>query len=143
MTKNDRRETKSMEVKRNRFIYSVLVIVVILLGLGSRAASDLLPRWVHLYLGDVLWSLMIFLIMGLLFNKRSTYWIATVAISYSFLTEISQLYQAPWINMLRRTTIGGLLLGFGFLWSDLLAYIMGVAIGVLFEKVVLLKPKDK
>ena len=132
-----------MEVKRNRFIYSVLIIVIILLGLGSRAASDVLPRWVHLYVGDVLWSLMIFLIMGILFNKRSTSWIAAVAISYSFLTEISQLYQAPWINMLRRTTIGGLLLGFGFLWSDLFSYFMGVAIGVLFEKLIQLKHEAK
>ncbi|AOT72967.1 DUF2809 domain-containing protein [Geosporobacter ferrireducens] len=130
-----------MEVKRNRFIYSIFVLAVILLGLGSRMNAFFLPRWVNLYAGDVLWALMIFLITGVLFNKKSTYEIAGIAISYAYLTEISQLYQAPWINTLRKTVIGGLVLGFGFLWSDLLAYTIGVAIGVLLEKFILLKYK--
>ena len=49
--------------------------------------------------------------------------------------EISQLYQAEWINNIRHTTLGGLILGQGFLWSDMVAYTVGVIIGALFEKV--------
>ncbi len=40
--------------------------------------------------------------------------------------ELSQLYHAPWIDSIRQTTLGGLILGFGFLWSDLACYALGV-----------------
>ena len=39
--------------------------------------------------------------------------------------ELSQLYQAPGLNRIRLTTLGGLLLGYIFLWSDLLCYGLG------------------
>ncbi|MCA9011825.1 MAG: DUF2809 domain-containing protein [Planctomycetaceae bacterium] len=36
----------------------------------------------------------------------------------------------PWLDSLRQTILGRLILGFGFLWSDLLCYTAGVAIGI-------------
>ena len=54
---------------------------------------------------------------------------ACVAMLFSLDVEISQLYHAPWIDSIRRTTLSGLLLGFGFIWSDLACYAVGVAIG--------------
>ena len=53
--------------------------------------------------------------------------------SRSVAVELSQLYHAPWIDSIRHTTIGGLILGFGFLWSDLACYSLGVGLGVLIE----------
>ncbi len=35
--------------------------------------------------------------------------------------------------MIRQTTLGGLILGFGFLWSDLVCYALGVELGVLVD----------
>lgn len=125
--------------ERNRIIYFILVLVVIILGLGSRYFSEYLPKWIHLYLGDILWALMIFFIFGFLFKRKSTFWITVVSLLFSFSIEISQLYQAQWINAIRHTTIGGLVLGYGFLWSDLLAYAVGISIGVLLEKQVMFK----
>jgi len=55
--------------------------------------------------------------------------------------EMSQLYQAEWINNIRHTTLGGLILGQGFLWSDIVAYTAGVIIGALFE-IVFLRPRS-
>ena len=43
----------------------------------------------------------------------------------SIAVELSQLYHAPWIDSIRQTTLGGLILGFGFLWSDLACYAVG------------------
>ncbi len=40
----------------------------------------------------------------------------------------------PWIDSVRQTTIGGLILGFGFLWSDLACYAAGVGLGVVIER---------
>ena len=55
------------------------------------------------------------------------------ALAFSFAIEFSQLYQADWINALRRTTLGGLILGYGFLWSDLVCYTVGILIGAGIE----------
>jgi hypothetical protein len=51
----------------------------------------------------------------------------------SIAVELSQLNHAPWIESIRQTTVGGLILGFGFLWSDLACYAVGVGLGVLGE----------
>lgn len=121
-------------MKRNRIVYLILVALTVLAGLSSRIFSNVLPSWVQLYLGDVLWALMVFFILGFIFRRKSTWWIAMVALLFSFLIEFSQLYHAEWIDALRRTKIGGLILGFGFLWSDLVCYSIGVSAGVMFEK---------
>jgi len=120
-----------MDMCRNRFVYVILILFVVTLGLGSRL--DSLPTWVHLYVGDVLWALMVFLLIAMIFKNKSSYYVAVIAICFSFVIEFSQLYQATWINNIRHTVIGGLILGFGFMWSDLFSYIIGIFIGVLFE----------
>lgn len=47
--------------------------------------------------------------------------------------EIFQLYQAPWINEIRATLPGKLILGSGFLWSDMVAYVVGAALGMWID----------
>jgi hypothetical protein len=47
--------------------------------------------------------------------------------------ELSQLYHAPWIDGLRQIRLAALLLGHGFLWSDLVCYAVGVGVGALTE----------
>jgi hypothetical protein len=56
-----------------------------------------------------------------------------VWLPFSVAVEISQLYHAPWIDSIRQSTIGGLILGFGFLWSDLACYALGVGLGVMID----------
>ena len=120
-------------MKRNRIFYVLLLVSTILLGLGSRRYAPQLPEWVGLYLGDLLWALMVFLLLGTVFRTQSTTKLALVALGFSCLIEVSQLYHAPWIDAIRSTRLGGLVLGFGFLWSDLLSYSAGIAIGFLLE----------
>ena len=124
-------------MNRNRFLYLILLVITIVTGLASRHFSSYLPHWVQLYLGDALWALMVFLLFGFFLHKKSTLWIAIVALVFSYSIEISQLYQAPWIDALRANPLGGLILGFGFLWSDLVCYTVGVGFGYLMEKVFL------
>lgn len=52
---------------------------------------------------------------------------------FSFAIEFSQLYQAPWINEVRHTLFGRLVLGEGFLWSDLLCYLVGIGMGLIID----------
>lgn len=122
-------------MNRNRIVYFLLIIITILTGLASRHYSTVLPQWVHAYLGDGLWALMVFLVLGFIFRRKDTHWIAILAFAFSFGIEISQLYHATWIDALRANRLGGLMLGFGFLWSDLISYTVGIGFGFLMETV--------
>ncbi|PFX96074.1 hypothetical protein COL41_12045 [Bacillus mycoides] len=122
-----------MNTKRNRLLYAVFTIVVIILGLSSRKFAFALPNLLNGYLGDALWALMIFTGFGFLFPKIETRKLAFISLIFCYGIEISQLYHAEWIDSIRATTLGGLVLGYGFLWSDLVAYTIGVGVGMLGE----------
>jgi hypothetical protein len=113
------------------------VIAVIALGLASRRFPSLSPGFLGKYPGDALWALMVFLGWGLLKPRASTRHLATFALIVSWLVEFSQLYQAPWLNSVRGTTLGHLVLGAAFSWLDLAAYAAGVLAGVVVDKWVL------
>lgn len=122
-----------MFYKRNRLLYGLMIIIVITLGLLSRKMAYAIPEILNAYLGDALWALMIFIGFGFIFRYMKTKKIALMAIAFCYLIEISQLYHAPWIDSIRKTTLGGLVLGYGFLWSDLIAYAIGIAAGMILE----------
>jgi hypothetical protein len=124
-------------MNRNRFIYLLLLVITIVLGLASRHFPNILPQWVQLYLGDVLWAFMVFLLFGLIFYRKNTLWVAIAALAFSYSIEISQLYHASWIDAVRTNPLGGVILGFGFLWSDMVSYTVGVTFGYFMEKVLL------
>ena len=118
---------------RSRPIYALLVAFVIVLGLASR--SRIAPHFVREYVGDALYAWMMFFGFGFLFPKFPTIKIAALALAFCCLIEISQLYHAPWIEVIRHTRLGGLILGFGFLRSDLVCYFVGVSFGFLAERI--------
>ncbi|MGR5910200.1 ribosomal maturation YjgA family protein [Bacillus pacificus] len=121
-----------MNMKRNRLLYATFTILVIILGLSSRKFAFALPALLNNYLGDALWALMIFIGFGFLFPKIEMKKLALISLMFCYGIEVSQLYHAEWIDSIRATTLGGLVLGYGFLWSDLVAYTIGVGIGFLF-----------
>ncbi|MDA2299723.1 DUF2809 domain-containing protein [Bacillus cereus] len=122
-----------MNTKRNRVVYALFTIVIIILGLSSRKFAFALPHLLNDYLGDALWALMIFTGFGFLFPKTETKKLAFISLMFCYGIEVSQLYHAEWIDSMRATTLGGLVLGYVFLWSDLVAYTIGVGVGVLCE----------
>jgi hypothetical protein len=56
-----------------------------------------------------------------------------MASALSLLVEISQLYHGSWIDAIHQTTLGDLALGYGFLWSDLICYGVGIALGAFLD----------
>lgn len=129
-------------MKRNRGIYFILILVTMVLGISSRKFGAYLPEFLSTYAGDTLWALMVFWGFGFLFARTPTVKIMLAALAFSYMIEFSQLYQADWINNLRHTMLGGLVLGFGFLWSDLVCYTVGVLAGVGIEKAVQRVPRN-
>ena len=119
--------------KRNPVLWVVMIVLVVALGLGSRHYAGHLPGFVAAYAGDTLWALVAFLGIGLVLPRASTWRVALLAMAFSVLIEVSQLYHAPWYDSIRHTTLGSLVLGHGFLWSDLACYAVGIVVGALIE----------
>ncbi len=95
----------------------------------------LFPSIFGKYPGDALWALMVFLIWGFCRPELSVERRAVYALLTAYADEFSQIYQAPWINGIRATTVGHLLLGSTFSWWDQLAYTVGIALAFCIEKV--------
>ena len=111
------------------FKYPILVLFIIILGILSRKIS-IIP----LFVGDLLYAMMIYFIVRFFFNKNDLLKSAIIALLICFSIEFLQLYQANWMIEIRKTTFGHYVLGQGFLWSDLVAYFIGVLISYSIDK---------
>jgi len=130
-------------MSRNRPTYLALIIVIVTLGLFTR--SSFMPAkdgFIATYAGDVLWAAMVYLIFCVLCPKWSPLKVAIYALAFSFAIEFSQLNQQDWINSIRQTRLGGLVLGFGYQASDLVCYTVGVLLAY-FTEVKFCKPKQE
>lgn len=121
--------------RRSRAAYAASILLVICLGLLSRSNHIPLPAFIATYAGDTLWALLVFLGFGWLFPAYSTIRVALYAAAFSLGIELSQLYHTPWLDALRTNRLAALVLGQGFLWSDLVCYAVGVTLGILLERV--------
>jgi Protein of unknown function (DUF2809) len=118
---------------KNRLYDAFMTAIVLCIGLVSRRYTSA-GSFIHDYLGDAIWAGMIYFGFRMLLPHFSFLKTAFIAIAFTYCIEISQLYQAAWLNTLRHTTLGGLILGFGFLWSDLLMYFLGIVAAMLLDR---------
>lgn len=108
-------------------------LVVLIFGYSSRKFGAFLPPFLAEYAPDALWALMAFFLIAAAKPQWTLKRIGIAALLFAYTIEISQIYQAPWINAVRDTKIGALVLGHGFLWSDLICYAVGIGCGVILE----------
>lgn len=108
--------------------YAILTISVIVLGLLSRHIGG-----IPLFIGDILWALMIYFGVRFLFTYRPINGAPLHAFCFAMPLNSVSYTKPPWIDNLRHTLFGRLVLGDTFLWGDMLCYTIGVGIGVLTE----------
>jgi threonine/homoserine/homoserine lactone efflux protein len=113
-----------------------LSAATIVFGLATRRFRRSLPAAVGLYAGDVLWATMVYLLAAAIWPRASIRRLAVGTGAFALAIEVGQLYHAPWIDAVRNTRLGGLVLGFGFLWSDLACYAVGIALAVLIDRAI-------
>ena len=121
-----------MIVRRRSYTASA-VVATVAAGLATRKWPWLLPAALGKYPGDLLWAQVVYWGVAFLAPSAPVFRVAACALGIAYLDELSQLYQAPWINQVRATTIGHLVLGSTFSWLDLLAYTVGVSLCGVFE----------
>ena len=104
--------------------YGLLILATIALGLASRRFPVFGPAP-----GDVLYATMAYWGFRLLAPYRARRGAAIAAVGFCFGIEFSQLWHPVWLVAWRSHPLGALVLGRGFLGSDLACYAAGVALG--------------
>ncbi len=128
-------------IMNKRIMNLIICCITIAVGLFVRYKKAWFPEVVNLYLGDILYAFMMFNIVSFIVVHKNKFIRAYIALFICFSIELLQLYKAEWIVTVRQTLPGKLILGSGFLWSDLIAYLIGVAAAFIFEKFVLSRTK--
>ena len=119
---------------RSRVALTIALAIIIPLGLASRKFAYQIPVFVADHAGDFLWTIMIYLGLAFLAPRWSPLKLFLFAFGISVAVELSQLIDVEWLNALRRTLPGRLLLGAGFLWIDLLRYFCGALVAFAIDR---------
>lgn len=110
-------------MQKRRLFYFLAIVFLIFLGLSSRKVSGIPEET-----GDALWAMMVFCLIRLVFIRQKLSCIALASLLVSYAVEFQQMIKWSWLVEFRRTFIGHMLLGQGFLWIDLVAYTIRIVI---------------
>lgn len=127
-----------IHLTKRRLIYLACFILIIPIGLATRKYGYAMPHIIATYGGDVLYATCWFFFLRMFIAKPPVWKVALFACFICYVIEVLELIQAPWMKNLQHTPPLGLILGYGFNWSDLVCYtigcLLGWGIGVLIEK---------
>ena len=115
-------------------IHAVLIAITIPLGFATRMRSWPMPGLVRDYGGDVLSATCIYFGVRFVCHTFKLWHCGAIAYTICVLIELQQLIMWAPLLRLREDTPLDILLGHGFLWSDLVCYAAGVALGLGISK---------
>ena len=121
------------ELTRLRLIYAMAAFITVAIGLTWHLSPPLFGAAVKDIVGDSFWAAMILWLVSLVMPSRPLLLRMLAAIAICFAVETSQLYHAPFIDSIRATLPGHLVLGSGFDPRDFAAYATGVLIAALAD----------
>ena len=112
-----------------------LGVAVVICGLTLRAfgRSLGLPAFIVKYGGSLLWATMVFLLVAILMRRLRPWQSAAAAMVIAVAVELFRLYHASWLDAFRLTLPGALLLGRIFSAWNIVAYAIGILLGLLLD----------
>lgn len=125
-----------------RSVYFALFAFNIWLALATRKYS-VFPALVTEYGGDIAWAAAFLFLLRCIFIRTDAWKLAVICFVLGVLDECSQLLYFDWIVAIRQTYIGRLMLGVGFLWSDLVCYALGTLVAFVIVLFIDTKPVTK
>jgi hypothetical protein len=111
-------------VSRWRWSFLSLVLIVPL-GFCTKVYYGPAYVWVHNSLGGVLYVIFWSLLFSFIFIRSAPWKIAGIVMLATCSLEFLQLWHPSFLETLRSTFIGAILLGNSFSWSDLAHYAIG------------------
>jgi hypothetical protein len=115
-------------LKNNRLYYFLALFITLILGILSRKTTV-----VPLFIGDILYAVLIYFGFRFLIIKSKKSTSLLFSLLFCFGIEFLQLVQIDWLIAIRKTTLGHYILGQGFLWLDLLCYVIGSLLAFLID----------
>lgn len=106
----------------------ISLIIVVPLGYALRFAG-LLPEWLNDALGSVFYEVFWILLVVGIAPRTSPVWAAIGVCLVTCVLELLQLWQPVWLQSIRATLVGRLVLGNTFTWTDFPAYFIGSGLG--------------
>lgn len=114
--------------------YFGLAVGTIAIGLTVHLRGSFLPPAFRDILGDALWAVMVVCWLGVAAPRASLTTRAFAAFSVCAAVELSQRVHAPWLDALRATLVGHLILGSGYDPRDFVAYAAGVVVATVLAR---------
>jgi glycopeptide antibiotics resistance protein len=118
---------------RQRLVFLVNILAIVPLGYAIRF-SHILPEYFHDAGGSIAYQILLMLLVLFIYPPANLRLTAIWACGVSCAIELLQLYQPPWLQAIRATWAGRLILGTTFLWSDFPAYFVGSYLGWLWVR---------
>ena len=115
-------------LKNNRLYYFLALFITLILGILSRKTTV-----VPLFIGDILYAVLIYFGFRFLIIKSEKSTSLLFSLLFCFGIEFLQLVQIDWLIAIRKTSLGHYIFGQGFLWSDLLCYVIGTLLAFLID----------
>jgi glycopeptide antibiotics resistance protein len=115
-----------------RFALLICIIIIVPVGYIVRFAKEPGPLWLHDFLGAIAYEIFWILLYAFFFPKASSRWTAIGVCLATCALEFLQLWQPPFLQAIRATLPGRLVLGNSFTWSDFISYFVGSFAGWLW-----------
>ena len=121
-----------MHSTKTRIFTLLSILIITPLGFYSKFYTGNGETWINNHLGGtfyvVFWCLVVFLI----FPKSKPFVIAGCVLSITVLLEFLQLFHPKFLELIRGSFIGKTLIGTSFNWVDIIYYIIGWGVAILW-----------
>ena len=114
-----------------RLTYFLLFSFFIWLALATRHHKEWFHPLIAKYGGDVIWAGAFLFLLRMIMINAALWKLAAWCYTLGVLDEVSQLIHTSFTDLIRNTTLGRLMFGQGFLWSDIICYAVGTILGFL------------
>ena len=115
-----------------------MMLLAAFFGIISRSDQINFPYLIKTFAGDTMWAFAAYFLIRLFLINKKIIFVFAGSFSLSLFVELSQLIKWDILIAIRNTTIGGLLIGFGFHWEDLICYLAGCLIALVIDYLFLL-----
>ena len=119
---------------RQRLRYLLLACVTIAVGMAVHVGPLPISPRLRDAAGDALWATMMVWWVGVVAPGARSMVRCVLALAVCVAVELSQRYHVAWLDAIRATTLGHLVLGSGFDARDLVAYAVGVGVAAVADR---------
>ena len=115
-------------MKKYRIILLIGLFLLIPLGLAAKFYQGPLQGWVNNSFSSIFYEAFWILLVISIRPQLPPGWVSFWVFIVTSILEFLQLWKPPFLQAIRATFVGRMLLGTTFVWSDFLYYVLGCSL---------------